>query len=201
MKMKYTLTALLLASLAILSACKMTESSRSQAGGNAPRVALASFNPDGTVNRPQNHRQWVHVGTAMLPKGSVNIIDDKMMEHDEYIKTYVEPGAYSGYMKTGVWPEGSQFVKEFAIVQGVGADGITTESHYGGLALIVKDSTKYPKETGNLGYFNFGHHREPYENTSKLMTRTKCSACHEANASNQQYIFSSRHIGLARPQN
>lgn len=161
-------------------------------------IVQARFEPDGSIHRPEGYRQWVNVGTAILPKGFVNIIDDLPLAWDEYIDTYVEPSAYAAYMRSGIWPDGSQFVKEFTALKEPDKDGIRGESHYSGLAMIVKDSTKYPAETGHLGYFHFGHQSPPYKDKSVLQPRTKCSFCHEANASNQQYVFTDRHIGLKR---
>lgn len=157
-----------------------------------------SFNPDGTVDRPFNFRQWVNVGTTLIPKGTVNIIDGNEITTDEYIDTYVEPKSFAIYMATGVWPNGTQIVKEFTAVKEAEPGQVVTESHYNGLAMLVKDTERFPAETGHLGYFNFGHHPEPYELRSSLMPREQCSGCHEATASEQQFIFADHHIGLKR---
>ena len=157
-----------------------------------------SFNPDDTVNRPFNYRQWVNVGTTLIPKGTVNIIDGLAIKSNEYIDTYVEPKSFAIYMATGNWPNGTQIVKEFTALKTAKPGEVTTESHYNGLALLVKDTERFSEETGYLGYFNFGHHREPYEMRSSLMPREQCSACHEASASHQQFIFSDHHIGLKK---
>jgi len=158
----------------------------------------ASFNPDGTINRPLNHRQWVNVGTTLIPKGEVNIIDGLPIETNEYIDTYVEPMAFAIYMATGTWPNGTQIVKEFTATKEAKPGDALAESHYNGLAMLVKDTERFPVETGHLGYFNFGHHPEPYEMRSSLMPREQCSSCHEASASDQQNIFADHHIGLRR---
>lgn len=157
-----------------------------------------SFNADGTVNRPLDYRQWENVGTTLLPKGQVNIIDNLPIPNDEYIDTYVEPKAFAIYMATGVWPNGTQIVKEFTAAKPAEPGKAITESHYNGLGMIVKDTDRFPAETGFLGYFQFGHHPEPYEATAKVMPRKTCSSCHEESASGQQYIFSDHHIGLKR---
>lgn len=156
------------------------------------------YNPDGTIDLPQNYRQWVNVGTTLLPKGDVNIIDNLPVAAAEYIDTYVEPQTFAIYMDTGIWPDGAQIAKEFTATKGVEDGEVVVESHYTGLSLIIKDAERFPAETGNLGYFQFGHHPEPYEATASLMPRDRCSACHEASASHQQYIFADHHLGLTR---
>ncbi len=157
-----------------------------------------SFNSDGTVNRPLDHRQWVNVGTTLIPRGEINIIDGNAIQTSEYIDTYVEPAAFAIYMATGVWPNGTQIVKEFTATAPPEDGEPLVESHYNGLAMLVKDVERYPAETGHLGYFNFGHHPEPYNAKATLMGRDTCSSCHEALASDQQFIFADHHIGLAR---
>ncbi|EFO31554.1 cytochrome P460 [Roseibium sp. TrichSKD4] len=54
-----------------------------------------SINKDGTLNRPPHYLQWVNVGTTLLPKGTVNIIDNLPIPNDEYIDTYVEPQSFA----------------------------------------------------------------------------------------------------------
>lgn len=159
-----------------------------------------SFNNDGTVNRPLNHREWVNVGTALIPEGTINIIDSMPIKTKEYIDTYVEPKSFAIYMATGKWPNGTQIVKEFTALDEAKPGEVITESHYNGLAMLVKDTKRFSAETGHLGYFNFGHHKEPYQSSSKLMPRKQCSICHEGLASDQQYIFSDHHIGLEASQ-
>jgi hypothetical protein len=155
------------------------------------------YNEDGSVDKPLHYRQWVNVGTFILPKGAVNIIDLKPAETAEALDTYVEPHTYAIYMATGVWPEGAQLVKEFTALAEPAEDGSVSESHFIGLSYIIKDSSRFPDETANLGYFQFGHKRQ-LEDTASLMPRDRCSFCHEENASYQQNIFADRHIGLKR---
>jgi hypothetical protein len=156
------------------------------------------FNEDGGMNLPLNYRQWVNVGTTLIPKGEVNIIDNMPIKTNEFIDTYVEPMSYAIYMATGKWPNGTQIVKEFTAIKNSKPGEAMTESHYNGLSLLVKDTERFPKKAGYLGYFHFGHQKQPYKPKSKLMPREKCSFCHEQLASDQQYIFTDHHIGLNR---
>lgn len=156
------------------------------------------FNADGTVNLPQDYRTWVNVGTLIVPKGAINIVDLQPADYAEALDTYVEAGAYNEYMAFGIWPEGAQLVKEFTALSEPAEDGSVSESHYNGLTYIIKDSKRFPTETGHLGYYQFGHQPEPYNAKASLMPRDRCSSCHERDASHQQFIFADRHIGLAR---
>ncbi|GAA6164024.1 hypothetical protein NBRC116590_17280 [Pelagimonas sp. KU-00592-HH] len=162
-----------------------------------PKLEIA-YNEDGSVDRPLNYREWVNVGTTLLPKGQVNIIDNKPIENSEYIDTYVEPHSFAMYIATGVWPDGTRIVKEFTATKPSAPDEAVVESHYNGLGMILKDTSRFEEETGFLGYFQFGHRPEPYERRAVPMPRETCSSCHEALASDQQYIFADHHIGLER---
>ncbi|EFO31553.1 cytochrome P460 [Roseibium sp. TrichSKD4] len=101
-------------------------------------------------------------------------------------------------MATGVWPNGTQIAKEFTPAHPAEAGEPVSESHYNGLGMIIKDTERYTAETGYLGFFQFGHHPEPYSTTAELMPREVCSTCHEASAGDQQNIFADHHIGLKR---
>ncbi|ALA56538.1 hypothetical protein NITMOv2_4684 [Nitrospira moscoviensis] len=35
------------------------------------------FNKDGSLNRPVGCRGWIHVGSVILPKGLMNVLDKK----------------------------------------------------------------------------------------------------------------------------
>ncbi len=156
------------------------------------------FNKDGSLDRPVGYRGWVHVGSTVLPKGQANIIDNIPIPTNEIINTYVKPWAYAAYMKTGLWPEGTTIAKEFVVLGEPDEDGTVHEMYFAGLCVLVKDSKIFPAQTGHLGYFPFGHQREPYLDRAALADRSKCSSCHEQHASDQQYIFSDHHIGLRR---
>ncbi|MBX3347167.1 MAG: cytochrome P460 family protein [Nitrospira sp.] len=168
------------------------------AGTGSAAEEKVVFNKDGSLDRPVGYRGWVHVGSTILPKGSVNIIENKPIPTNEIINTYVKPWVYDAYMKTGLWPEGTMIVKEFVALGEPDEDGLVHEIYFAGLAALVKDSKIFPAQTGHLGYFAFGHQREPYLERAVLADRFKCSSCHEKLASDQQYIFGDRHIGLRR---
>ena len=89
------------------------------------QVNRARFAAGGSVTRPIEWRQWVHVGTRYKPIG-LNILDQKLTKTPEILNAYVEPSAMAVYQQTGQWPEGTQIVKEFTAVQvGPGCDSKT----------------------------------------------------------------------------
>lgn len=164
----------------------------------AQTLPKLQYNEDGSMNRPEGYRRWVTVGSTVLPKGEINIIDKKPAKSAEELQVFVEPAAFDIYMKTGVWPDGTRIVKEFIALKDPDEHNVTVQDYYTGLSMLVKDSKKFPAEGGHLGYFSFGHQRQPYLSKSPVMARENCSKCHEEGASKEQFIFSSRHIGLNR---
>lgn len=50
-----------------------------------------------------------------------------------------------------------------------------------GMDVAVKDSTRF-SESKNWGYFNYGHHAQPYAAVAKVQPIAACAGCHIANA-------------------
>ena len=179
--------------------------------GQSPVVLRARFNSQGEALLPVGYRQWVHVGTRDNPLGKISIIDGKPTATPEVLNSYVEPGAFAAYQKTGVWPDGSQLVKEFSAVRvGAGCNPETYlcttefgegifETNYNGLGMMVKDEQRFPSAPGHWGFFEFGHKPPPYNPVSALRPPDQCTGCHINLASDTDYVISRAHIGLARP--
>lgn len=170
-------------------------------------VLRAEFNADDTVNIPKNYRNWSHIGTRINVVGH-NIIDGKAIEQPEILNAYVEPRALKIFQQHGEWPDGTQIVKEFSSV--LVGDNCSTinfscntdignaifQNQYTGLGMMVKDKIRFSSKPGNWGYFDFGHHPEPYNQTSKLRPDEQCSACHEGGAKESDYVFARAHLRL-----
>ena len=93
------------------------------------------------------------------------------------------------YLKTGSFPEGTLIVKELTrLLSPTFPDGSRTEpsgrgffnGEYNGIDATVKDSKKFAKTNG-WGFFTFGHHPLPYEQSAAESFVTECAGCHIAN--------------------
>lgn len=156
----------------------------------AQEINRASFNADGTVNRPEGYRQWVFVGTPLTP----NALNNGKAEFPEFHNVYIEPSAYEHWTKTGEWADGTQFVKELVLIRkGQSCNeetGACFESsgqgyfqgEFAGLELKVRDKERFAQEPGNWAYFSFGHRAPPYETTAAAFPTASCNTCHEVNA-------------------
>ena len=50
---------------------------------------------------------------------------------------------------------------------------------YNGVDVTVKDSKRFAKTNG-WGFFNFGHHPEPYAQSAAEAPSTECAFCYQA---------------------
>ena len=72
---------------------------------------LPQYTDSGDLKLPTNWRQWIFVGDPLTP----NALNGGHANFPEYHNVYIEPGSYAIYKKTGVFPEGTIFVKELQL--------------------------------------------------------------------------------------
>lgn len=174
------------------------------------QVSRATFSEDGKVTLPVDFHHWVHVGTFVKEDG-INIFDGTKIIIPIVGNTYVEPSAWTHYMATGEWANGTQIIKEFTEVEAdkkcdikgthvcKSAFGSAIfQNNYAGYGYMVKDKQRFPQAAGNWAYFTTGHVKPPYPETAKIKAIADCAACHIAHAADQDYVFSAQKIGLER---
>ena len=171
-----------------------------------------SFNDKGEAAVPKGYRSWVHAYTAWEPM-TLSLLDEKMTKTPEFHSVYVEPNAYRTFMKTGTWPEGTMIVKEFSFTSTdpKNCDGppayvcnawfgkVIFQHGYTGVAVMLKDTKRYPDQAGGWGFFSFGHQEPPYQSFSAPHPVARCAQCHIDKAGEKQdYVFSVNQPGLSR---
>ena len=132
---------------------------------------LPQYTDSGDLKLPTNWRQWIFVGEPLTP----NALNGGHANFPEYHNVYIEPGSYAIYKKTGVFLEGTIFVKELqlTLTPAENPDGSRTEPSgrgffpgaFNGADVTVKDTKRFA-DSGGWGYFNFNHH-EPKALTAK----------------------------------
>ena len=134
---------------------------------------LPEYTASGDLILPKNNiwREWVFVGEPLTP----NALNGGKANFPEYHNVYIEPGSYAIYKKTGVFPEGTIFVKELqlTLTPAENPDGSRTEPSgrgffpgaFNGADVTVKDTKRFA-DSGGWGYFNFNNH-EPKALTAK----------------------------------
>jgi hypothetical protein len=140
------------------------------------------FDADGKMKLPTGYRRWVFVGAPLTP----NALNNGEASFPEFHHVYVEAKNLDAYLKTGSFPEGTVFVKELTrVLNPTFSDGSRTEpsgrgffnGEFNGIDLTVKDSKRFAKTNG-WGFFTFGHHPLPYDETAAEAPATQCAGCH-----------------------
>ena len=125
------------------------------------------------------------MGAPLTPNG----LNNGKANFPEYHHVYIEKRNVEAYLKTGEFPEGTVIVKELTRVLNPSfPDGSRTEpsgrgyfnGEYNGMDVTVKDSKRFAK-TNNWGFFNFGHHAWPLEESATEASVSECAGCHIAN--------------------
>jgi hypothetical protein len=144
-----------------------------------------SYTSDGKLKLPAGYRKWVFVGAPLTP----NALNGGEANFPEFHHVYVEERNLDAYLKTGSFPEGTIFIKELTrVLNPTFPDGSRTEpsgrgffnGEFNGIDATVKDSKRYSKTNG-WGFFTFGHHPLPYEQTAAESSISECAGCHIAN--------------------
>jgi hypothetical protein len=147
--------------------------------------STAVYDADGKLKLPTGYRRWVFVGAPLTPNG----LNHGEANFPEYHHVYVEAKNVDAYMKTGSFPEGTVIVKELTrVLDPTFPDGSRTEpsgqgyfnGRVNGIDVTVKDNRKFAKTNG-WGFFTFGHHPLPYEQTAAEAPASQCAGCHIAN--------------------
>lgn len=145
----------------------------------------AVFDSEGKMKLPTGFRSWVFLGSPLTPNG----LNNGKAGFPEFHNVYVEKKNVDAYMKTGTFPEGTLIVKELTrVLNPTFPDGSRKEpsgrgffnGEFNGIDAAVKDSKRFAATNG-WGYFTFGHHPLPYEETAKESPVTECAGCHLAN--------------------
>jgi len=152
----------------------------------AEAASKPSFTSDGKLTLHKGYPHWVSIGAPLKPDG----LNNGKAGFPEYHNVYVQEGDLAGYRKNGVFPEGSVIAKALLLLRGsTHPDGSLdspsdrgfSQGAFNGMDVMVKDKKRFA-QTNGWGFFNFGHHAQPYEASAKAATSAECSGCHQAGA-------------------
>jgi hypothetical protein len=140
----------------------------------------ASFTEDGNLIRPEGWREWIFVGSPVTP----NSLNGGAAPFPEFHSVYIDPVSWAQWKKTGTFREGTMFAKELTTVGDTAAtSGIGFfNGELMGFEIAHKDTNRYSEDSGGWAYYSFGHHAEPYANSTAAMPNEACAACHTAAA-------------------
>jgi hypothetical protein len=191
MKQRSTIMAATISCLVLLSIVRIMSKQETFAAQKAPdttapsSTAAVQYTLDGKLKLPVGFRRWVFLGAPLTP----NALNDGEANFPEFHHVYVEEKNLDVYLKTGTFPEGTILIKELTrVLNPTFPDGSRTEpsgrgyfnGELNGIDASVKDSKRYARTNG-WGYFTFGHHPMPYEQTASEKPVSECAGCHLAN--------------------
>ena len=191
MKKRSTIMAATISCLVLLGIVRIMWKQEAFAAQKAPdttapsSTAAVQYTLDGKLKLPIGFRRWVFLGAPLTP----NALNDGEANFPEFHHVYVEEKNLDVYLKTGAFPEGTILIKELTrVLNPTFPDGSRTEpsgrgyfnGELNGIDASVKDSKRYARTNG-WGYFTFGHHPMPYEQTASEKPVSECAGCHLAN--------------------
>jgi hypothetical protein len=145
-------------------------------------IASGYIKPAGRseVPYPEGFRNWTHVKTALIQKGS------PAFEHwGGFHHIYANAEAVGGY-KTGKFSDGSIIV--FDVLEAISKDSIISEGKRRLIDVMIKDAKKF-ETTGGWGYEEFSGDSKT-DRRIGVLSVTACYNCH-ANQKVNDNVFSS----------
>ncbi|WP_081988161.1 cytochrome P460 family protein [Psychroserpens jangbogonensis] len=150
-------------------------------------ISYFKMNTEGDLERPQDYRSWVYVGTPVTP----NDMNDGKAAFPELHNVYMDPMSYDHWKKTGTWRDGTILVKELVSVgtkAAVSGNGYFM-GEFIGLEATIKSSKHFPDEPGNWAYFSFTNPKGgDLADTGKAFETQMCNSCHNASAADD-FVF------------
>ena len=140
----------------------------------------AEYSKGGELVLPADWRTWVFAGTSITP----NDMNEGKALFPEFHHIYTSPETYAAAKKTGELPEGAMVAKELSTVAGKHAS--SGNGYFEGdliaLAIMVKDTKRYP-DTDGWGFYTYMRDKETgYAKTAKLHSAESCYECHSDGA-------------------
>jgi hypothetical protein len=154
------------AALAIAVAAGLTAATAAHA---AP---AAVYTADGKLVFPKDYRTWIYLSTGM----DMSYSEGASPSQHVFDSVFVDPAAYAGFQKTGIWPDGTVMVLEARKGQGRGSinKGGTFQTDRVGAEVHVKDVKRFKS-----GWAFFPAGDAP---TAALSQTSQCNVCHEQHA-------------------
>jgi len=143
------------------------------AGPAEEKSPKPQYDAKGALLRPDDYREWM-----FLSAGFGMNYSPAPGSHEMFTNVFVPRWAYQEFAASGKWPEQTMFVIDERDAQSKGS--INKTGHFQtdlmGLAVEVKDSSRYPEKWAYFGFDAEGK-------TSEAMPKGNgCWSCHEEHA-------------------
>jgi len=136
---------------------------------------LPAYTADGELKPPTDYYNWTFLTSDL---GMIYEKDGTPSAQPPFSNVFVNPAAYQAFLKTGTWPDNTQFVKEFrgsATKGSINQHGFFQSGKPLSILVHVKDSKRFK---GGWAFFGFdGTSPQP---ATQIPVNSACYACHEA---------------------
>jgi len=149
-----------------------------------PVFSEPDYTEDGELKLPKGYEFWVFVGTNL----GLGYLSEPAAKPATFHNVYMETEAYKAFMKTGEFPDPTQFLFEIYSTHNRVADGEVNEGVFNdkllGLEVAIKDSKRptRPDSKEIWAYYHFGIEDKKPVASATAFPDTRCWACHDKHA-------------------
>jgi len=134
-------------------------------------LSCLSASPQSDLPLPPDYRDWVFLSSGLGMNYTPTT--GAAAENPPFQNVFVSRAGYQGFLKAGVWPDGTTFILEIRASQSRGS--INQSGHYQGAISAIEAEVK---EHGQWTFYGFGRD----EKQGKAFARTeRCYSCHAEN--------------------
>ncbi|HET6432670.1 cytochrome P460 family protein [Dyella sp.] len=135
-----------------------------------------AYTASGELIQPADYRQWVYLSSGLDMSYNPRAMASPSPMFDN---TFVNPGSYRAFLRTGSWPDKTVIVLEVRGSMGKGS--INQRGHYQsgavqGMEVHVKDAARFQ---GGWAFFSFDDGGAP---AKQIPVSEGCYSCHSAHA-------------------
>lgn len=188
---------------------KPTTASRRDGVPLAGSATEPQYNERGELTLPANYRTWVFVGAnlgleyrdaAASEAPAEKPARDKPVKVGNFHNVYINPAAYTHYVKTGKFPDKTILVldiykSEHGSPKSIVAEGLFPGKQTG-VAAAVKNSARPDGAKTDWAYYDFGLN----QGTAAAFPNKACYDCHLEHADDDN-VFVQFYPTLRRPKN
>ncbi|HEX5209365.1 MAG TPA: cytochrome P460 family protein [Steroidobacteraceae bacterium] len=141
----------------------------------APADASTPFTSDGQLKAPADYREWIFLTSGL----DMSYRKTSGADHSMFDNVFVNPQAYQAFVRTGTWPEGTEFAKEGRAASERGSINKSGKFQSGdtmGVEVHIKDSKRF---ADGWGFFFFDSVRSGP--TQAIPAAAPCYTCHRQN--------------------
>ncbi|HEV7135139.1 MAG TPA: cytochrome P460 family protein [Steroidobacteraceae bacterium] len=136
---------------------------------------LPAYTANGELKPPSDFYDWAFLTSDL---GMSYNESGNSSDHPPFSNVFVNPAAYRAFLKTGTWPDHTQFVKEFrdSATQGsINHEGFYQRGARSAILVHVKDTKRFK---GGWAFFVFDG--KPSHPATRIPVTANCYSCHEA---------------------